>query len=315
MSEASAETRLPSGYTPTRYCELRWAKENLCAPFSNKSIFFDLGEEHIALMPGGGALTPSLATVCALYGVDLFFGGEDAAPPLWVQTLDPNVVVLEPNSCGVLPLERGRLYSVHISNSAAADQRERVYRIKDMLSVLRDDRIRQLSRNFYERVYADDGPHAVFRALFAARATLEEAIANQADFLIEIFGITAHNSQRIGEDGRPLPTKPGIIMTSTPYSDRFGEGQLVPRTIGKHHAEIMNLKFARRWLEHMMAAVNVVFEDDAKAALSLIRYFNHFLAFFEFAPEDRVEICKLCSMTCNGTETRAAGATYPQARL
>ena len=37
-----------------------------------------------------------------------------------------------------------------------------------------------------------------FRTLFAAVATEEEAVSNQADFLVEMFGVTAHNSQRIG---------------------------------------------------------------------------------------------------------------------
>ena len=46
----------------------------------------------------------------------------------------------------------------------------------------------------------------------------------------------------------------GLEMTGTPYSDRWGEGQLVPRTIGKHHAAIMNMRFATIWLSHMVAA-------------------------------------------------------------
>ena len=49
--------------------------------------------------PGGGALTPSLATICALYGVDLFFGGaepeaDEAQPPLWLASISTAATLL-----------------------------------------------------------------------------------------------------------------------------------------------------------------------------------------------------------------------------
>ena len=202
------------------------------------------------------------------------------------------MVRLEPDAAGVLPLRRGELYSVHVSLAAARHQSEGLLRIKDVLGGLGEGRIRELSLNFYRRVYADHEDPG-FRALFAMNSTLEEAVANQADFLVEMFGVTAHNSQRIGEDGSPRRMT-ATPYSATPYSNRYGEGQLVPRTIGKHHPQLMNGRFARRWLAHMLAAVCEVFAGDARAARSVARYFNHFLAFFEFPPPERLEICRLC---------------------
>lgn len=250
---AAAEARLPTGYADTKFCELRWARSNGCPPFSNVSIFLDLGRaEDGPAAAGGGALTPSLATVCALYGVDLFSGADDE-PPLWLATAESAAPVL-PDGRGVFDLQRGQLYYVHMAPAAAELQLDGVHRIKSMLHALGEDRIRALSAEFYRRVYADRS-NAAFRALFAAVATEDEAIQNQADFLVEMFGVTAHNSARVGPDGaKLLEEAEGLEMTGTPYSDRWGEGQLVPRTIGKHHAAIMNMRFATIWLSHMVAA-------------------------------------------------------------
>lgn len=119
-----------------------------------------------------------------------------------------------------------------------------------------------------------------------------------------MFGVTAHNSRRVGEE---LPQD--IATTGTPYSDRFGEGQLVPRTISKHGALLMNFSNACLWLNYMKDAVAEVLPHDARGSLSMARYFNHFLAFFEMTAEQRRELCLLCD-SFGGSEP-----IKPRARL
>ena len=130
------------------------------------------------------------------------------------------------------------------------------------------------------------------------------------DFLVEMFGVTAHNIQRIAPDGSRVDRQAGAgaETTGTPYSDRYGEGQLVPRTISKHHAALMKMDNAAAWLGYMMEAIAEVFPADAKAQRSLGLYFGHFLAFFEFEPRERERLCELCQRV-------AVPPEQPQPRL
>lgn len=89
-----------------------------------------------------------------------------------------------------------------------------------------DDPFWRVARAFYARVDRDETP--AFRSMFPA--DLEEAVRNQAEFLIQYFG------------------------GPTTYSERKGH----PRLRGRHMPFAIDLDARNRWMEHMRGAV-----DDA----------------------------------------------------
>lgn len=106
---------------------------------------------------------------------------------------------------------------------------------------------KQLSTSFYARVYADVG---WFRDIFA-NTTRDAAIRNQYEFLVEQFG------------GPPL------------YSDRKGHVAL----LGRHAPYPVTTRAARRWLEHMRAALEETNAIDEAASESMMGYFRHMASF------------------------------------
>ncbi len=86
-----------------------------------------------------------------------------------------------------------------------------------------DDPFWRVARAFYARVDRDPTPQ--FRSMFPT--DLEEAIRNQAEFLIQYFG------------------------GPTAYSQRKGH----PRLRGRHMPFPIDLAARNRWMEHMSGAV------------------------------------------------------------
>ena len=125
--------------------------------------------------------------------------------------------------------------------------------------------IQALSTSFYTRVFADHEQKA-FRQMFVSHAgTVERAADAQWRWLVEMWG---------------GPKR---------YSEKFGEGTLLARMLSKHGNARMQYRFCRRWLEHMLAAMEEVgFEDDV--AESIRRYWLHFFGFFEMTVAERLEL-------------------------
>ncbi len=104
----------------------------------------------------------------------------------------------------------------------------------------------RIARAFYARV--DDDPNSTFRGLFPA--DLEDAIRNQAEFLIQYFGGPCE------------------------YSDRKGH----PRLRARH----MNFKIDQaardRWVEHMtQALIDARIPDDIRKPM--MEYFERTATF------------------------------------
>jgi len=141
--------------------------------------------------------------------------------------------------------------------------------IKQIATHLDEERVRRLSNAFYTRVWADDEQPA-FRAMFTNHAASVEAAADaQWRWLIEMWG----GAKR--------------------YSDSFGQGSLLTRMLSKHKAARMQYRFCRRWLEHMLAAMEEVGlgrRSNAALAESIGRYWLHFFGFFEMTGEQRREL-------------------------
>lgn len=109
------------------------------------------------------------------------------------------------------------------------------------------DVFKQLSAAFYARVYADTG---WFRDIFA-NTTREAAERNQYEFLVEQFG------------GPPL------------YSTRKGHVAL----LGRHAPYPVTTRAARRWLEHMGAALEEVDGISEDTRRTMMGYFRHMASF------------------------------------
>ncbi|EFN55622.1 hypothetical protein CHLNCDRAFT_35393 [Chlorella variabilis] len=135
-----------------------------------------------------------------------------------------------------------------------------------------------LSREFYDRVYADPDPsfHAVF-----AHSPKETAIRNNFEFLVQRFG------------GPPL------------YSQRKGHPAL-PRRHAPHDCSEAT---AERWMMHMDAALAAVPEVDADSRQRLHAYFRHTCFFLVVAQEMRQSM----ERSAAAQQQRAAAAAAPAA--
>jgi truncated hemoglobin YjbI len=115
------------------------------------------------------------------------------------------------------------------------------------------EKIKQLSRAFYTKVYADKDP--AFRGMFPD--DMEMAIRNQYEFF----------AQRLG--GPPL------------YSDRKGH----PALRARHARFEITRQHAERWLGYMRQAIlEVDIPPDAQDAL--YEYLAHTAAFMQNVDED-----------------------------
>jgi truncated hemoglobin YjbI len=265
----TAAKLLPPGYSAERFCVLKWSKQNAAPPFCNVRVFVDLGLLNSLLVIGGRELSPTLLTICALYGMD---ESDD------VQIVDTDGCQVEAVN-GLLPLTRGNIYEV-IAGASTCSKIHATYRIKELYHAIGDDQIRLLSREFYSGVFSDiKTPH--FRGIFTERVDEVSAARNQGDWFVEMFGITSHNS------------KGSESQTPTPYSDQHGEG-LVPLMLSKHPAHVMAFANAARWLHHMRNAIMSVLGGGTKTALSVQRYLLRFLAFCEYSAEQRKALGEIC---------------------
>ena len=138
---------------------------------------------------------------------------------------------------------------------------EQTYRIKELYHAIGEDKIRQLSKEFYAGVFGDSEEAPQFHQLFADRVNEPQAVKNQGDWFVEMFGVTSHNSSAGTKE-----------FTATPYTDRHGTGNLVSFMLEKHPAHLMTFTNALRWLHHMHAAVVSVLGEGTKEAVSVQRY-------------------------------------------
>lgn len=115
------------------------------------------------------------------------------------------------------------------------------------------EKIKELSRAFYTKVYADKDPE--FRGMFPD--DMESAIQNQYEFFAQRFG------------GPPL------------YSTRKGH----PALRARHARFSITRQFAERWLGYMRhAMVEVGIPPDARDALD--EYMTHTAAFMQNVGDD-----------------------------
>lgn len=114
--------------------------------------------------------------------------------------------------------------------------------------------IEEVSSTFYDRVFSDE---EWFRSIFSA-STKREAIRNQADFLVERLGGPKLYTQRKGKYHR-------LIARHAPYD--------------------LNSRSAKRWLEHMKAALDSSAGVDPDSKALLMSYFSHMAYFFAAGKE------------------------------
>lgn len=128
----------------------------------------------------------------------------------------------------------------------AGISRERALQVDEvnLFERLGEDCFRNLSTNFYNRVYSD--AETWFRNIFAGRP-IEEAIQNQMDFFI----------QRLGGPPR--------------YSQRKGH----PALIARHVNFNMSRRAAERWIFHMRAALDDTPGIDADSRERMLNFFTH----------------------------------------
>ncbi|MBL9118337.1 MAG: globin [Phycisphaerae bacterium] len=103
-----------------------------------------------------------------------------------------------------------------------------------------------VARAFYARIEADSDP--TFRGMFPA--TFDEAVRNQAEFLIQYFG------------------------GPTTYSDRRGH----PRLRLRHMPFSIDVAARNRWMEHMRAAL-IAAQIPSPEHEEMLAYFEHAATF------------------------------------
>ena len=109
-----------------------------------------------------------------------------------------------------------------------------------------EDGIRQLSEEFYQRVFADkEAPW--FLNIFAS-SSKHEAIENQYLFLVQTFG------------GPDL------------YRQKKGK---YTRLVGRHANYNIGTRAAKRWIYHMEATLEELFKDDPESCEALRKYFTY----------------------------------------
>eukprot|EP00899_Mesostigma_viride_P027706 jgi/Mesvir1/811/Mv17401-RA.1 len=123
--------------------------------------------------------------------------------------------------------------------------------------------LEQLSHEFYRRVFADE-QEPWFRNIFS-NVTRRDAIQNQVDFFVERLG------------GPPT------------YTERKGSMAL----IGRHAPYEISERSARRWLQHMEAAMEdvPVIADDEEGSAALRAFLRH-TAYFLVAGKGLVNACR-----------------------
>jgi truncated hemoglobin YjbI len=113
-----------------------------------------------------------------------------------------------------------------------------------LFDYLKSDGIRQLSTDFYTRVY-DDEDAPWFRDMFKRRASLQQSIDRQVDFFIQMWGgpkvYTASNKQH---------------CLRYIVSDHAGAKMFAKHDLSRERAPGITDEGAVRWLFHMNNAIN-----------------------------------------------------------
>jgi len=188
-------------------------------------------------------------------------------------------------------LEVGRTYKLLLRHHAIQELRTTrryvPYRYLGGDGHLAAAQLERMSSRFYSRVWATRHP-ASFKASFEESAgTAERAATNQAVWLARYFGVGGGFSSSPGQKlpaGRSSAAdrEDGDTLALTQR-----EGRLVAQLTPKHPDRVMRLDHALAWLQHMTLSVKETI-PDALPAHSVRLFLLHFLAFFDFTPDELV---------------------------
>ena len=75
------------------------------------------------------------------------------------------------------------------------------------------------------------------------------------------------------------------------YSAKYGQGAIFKRMLSRHDVSRMSFYNACSWLKAMKAVSREVFNEahDRNLIYSISLYWLHFLAFFEYTKEQRIQ--------------------------
>jgi len=235
----------------TKLAHLHWTGTK--RPFARPTIYLDLSK-----------LQATPETVAAIFGVSK----PDAIALALAQKDREHHDDLELFE-NVWPLEAEKHYDVRVrlEDATVPD-----VTIKDLhQTVGGTERIRQLSLNFYNRVWHDTETPESFRSVFQANKASEPELHahHQSSWFSEIWG------------GPKL------------YSEEHGQGTLLPRMLKKHTQSRMSYDHAISWLRTMKAATDDEFGGDPKIQHALGLYWLHFFGFFPFDDQQRAEFRRI----------------------
>lgn len=258
-------------------CTLRWGHSpETC--FCRPTIRLDLAKHQ-----------PDAELIAAIFG-------SPVASHVTV-TRDDGSVVTPMGKDLSLALDPGETYTVMLGERALARMRK-VTPIKSIaLRVGSEDAVATLSRAFYRRVF-DDCEDSAFRAFFLT--TNKEAAAEQQwRWLVEMWGGEPRYTQAHGggaivhrmlskhDESREPPHR---LITHMQSALTGHHAVQACRVNPPHTLAGMRFRFCKRWLEHMVEAVDEVCmggcptigEEEAIA-----RYWLHFFGFFPMKAEER----------------------------
>lgn len=130
-----------------------------------------------------------------------------------------------------------------------------------------EDRINNLSLNFYNRIWHQEDVPADFRSKFYSVSSSAEIQAyRQFNWFCEVFGGPS-------------------LLGNAEQRDKV----LLPRVMAKHTQSRMTKDYAITWLKLMDSTLDEEFPDQPEVKALLGLYWLHFYAFFPYEEKDRKE--------------------------
>eukprot|EP00547_Thalassionema_nitzschioides_P017880 CAMPEP_0194241830 /NCGR_PEP_ID=MMETSP0158-20130606/7569_1 /TAXON_ID=33649 /ORGANISM="Thalassionema nitzschioides, Strain L26-B" /LENGTH=176 /DNA_ID=CAMNT_0038976803 /DNA_START=67 /DNA_END=594 /DNA_ORIENTATION=- len=162
--------------------------------------------------------------------------------------------------------KQGLQHSAKVASGVSYEESLVVTQLKPSIyERIEDDGLIQLSRLFYDRVF-NDKEASWFLNIFSS-STKQEAVENQYRFFVQTFG------------GPDL------------YTQKKGK---YTRLAGRHANYNIGTKAAKRWVEHMEAAIDEhsLLKDDEEAKEHMKKYFaytaHYIVAAMEFMRKDQL---------------------------
>jgi len=142
------------------------------------------------------------------------------------------------------------------------------------------DRIQDLSTNFYHKIWHGPDTPSDFQSKFVTKFSSADIQAfRQFNWHAEVFGASPMYSHSTNDD-----------PSSACAAKDEGERLLGAKTMAKHPPNRMTMKYSKTWIELMKESIQEEFPDHILLQNALGTYWLHFFAMFPYSDEERKDL-------------------------